>query len=205
MVIHEDLVYLLKNGRFENINFGITKKEFVEILGKPEFENPPGNSIIRFEYDDSFEFYFVLETWKQAKTERFSCVVFRPKGESKSSVLQFNSYNWTLETSLEKGLNFFSEHDIKFEEIPYFEKDYREFKTEGNVIVGFIDDEENGNFTFYKISREVELSPFKPPTKQVSFEIEEVYYEQLRKEAEKTRISIANLCREIIEKHLEDK
>jgi hypothetical protein len=205
MAIYEDLVFFLKNGRFENINFGITKKEFVDILGKPEFENPPGNSVIRFEYDDSFEFYFVRETWKELKTERFSCVVFRPRGELKNSVLQFNSYNWSLGLSLGEGLSFLNENNIRFEEIPYFEKDYRQFKTEGNVTVGFIDEKENGNFTFYKISREVELSPLKPPTKQLSFEIEEVYYEQLRKEAEKTRISIANLCREIIEKHLEDK
>ena len=67
----------------------------------------------------------------------------------------------------------------------------------------FVDFEEVGNFTFYKISREVELSPLKPPTKQISFEIEETYYEQLRTEAEITKISIANLCREIIENHLE--
>ena len=101
-------------------------------------------------------------------------------------------------------MEFLNKHNIKFKEIPYLGgNDCRQFRTEGNVHIQFVDFEETGNFTFYKISREVELSPFKPPTKQVSFEIEEKFYEQLREKAEKTKISIANLCREIIEKHLE--
>ena len=206
MTIREDLIYFLKNGKFENINFGITRKEFIEILGKPNFENPPNNLIIRFEHDDNFEFYFWREIWKQEKTERLKCIVFKPRKSSKISNLDFDFYNCTEELTLEEGLKFLDKNDIKFEEIPYtYGEDYRVFETEGNVHIGFIDLEENGNFTFYKISREVELSAFKPPTKQISFEIEKTYYEQLRTEAEKTSTSIANLCREIIEKHLENK
>jgi hypothetical protein len=205
MAIHEDLIYFLKNGRLENINFGITKEEFIEILGEPEFENPPVSSIIRFEYDDHFEFYFQQETWKQEKAERLVCIIYKPSGQSKSSVLQFNSYNWTADLSLEDGLKFLVEHDIKFEEKPYFDEEYRVFETEGKVTIDFDSHEQNGNFTFWKISREIQLSPFKPPTRQISFEIEEIYYEQLRKSAEKTRISIASQCREIIENHLENK
>jgi hypothetical protein len=140
MTIHEDLIYFLKNGKFENIDFGITKEEFIEILGEPEFENPPSNSIIRFEYNDNFEFYFWREIWKQEKRERLSCVIFKPKGKSKNSKLDFNSYNWTSELTLENGLKFLNQHNIKFEEIHDTQaKDYRVFKTETNVYIRFID------------------------------------------------------------------
>lgn len=41
--------------------------------------------------------------------------------------------------------------------------------------------------------------------KQVSCKIEVRFYEQLRKKAQTTKKSIAHLCKEIIENHLENK
>ena len=206
MAIHEDLIYFLKKGRFKNINFGINAEQLIGILGEPEYTGFVGKPAFIYGYNN-FEFYFLQEKYKNDKTERLCCVILNhPQSYSRKSNLQFKSYNWRTNLSFGKGLEFLSKYKIEFEEIPYrFSEDYRLIKTEGNVYIGFVDIEENGNFTFHKISREIELSPFKPPTKQISFEIEKTYYEQLRNEAEKTRISIANLCREIIEEYLENK
>lgn len=202
MAIQENLIYFLKNGRLENINFGITKEQLIEILGVPEYVSR--HSFADFYRYGDFEFYILKENWKTIKSERFFCIlIYVSEFYIEKENFTFQSYGWTNKLSIEEAISFLNEHQIKFEEKSEpDENDVRSIYTEGNVFIQFRDWEETGKLTLYKYGRKVELNPIKPLTKQVSFEIEEIYYEQLRNEAEKTRISIANLCREIVEKHL---
>ena len=209
MAIHEDLIYFLKNGRLENINYGITKEQLLEILGEPDYINPHSWADL-YEYG-SFEFYVWKETWKNIDSERLRCIVVNnPKSYSRNGKLLFKFYGWTTRLTIEEAIAFLNKHNIKYEEKQYpfdndpLENDVRSFITEGKVFIQFRDWELTGKFTLYKFGREVDLNPVKPPTKQLSFEIEESYFQQLRDKSEKTKISIANLCREIVEKHLED-
>jgi hypothetical protein len=209
MAIHEDLIYFLKNGKLKNINYGVTKEQLTKLLGAPEYTYlTKGADLYGY---DNFEFYIRKETWKNNKSERLECIVVNnPKSYSRKGNLFFKSYGWTTKLTIEKAIAFLNKHEIKFEEKEYpFEKDslendVRSFVTEGKVFIQFRDWELTGNFMLYKFGREVELSSIKPPTKQISFEIEEVYYKQLKYTAEKTKVSIANLCREIVENHLEN-
>lgn len=210
MIIYEDLIYFLKNGKLENINYGITREQLTELLGAPDYTNFTKWADL-YGYNN-FEFYIWKESWKNNRSERLRCItVNNPKSYSKKENLLFKSHGWTTKLTIEKAILFLNKHNIKFEEKEYpfendpLEKDVRSFLTEGKVFVQFVDWELTGNFALYKFGREVELNSRKPATKQISFEIEETYYEQLRQNAEKTKTSVANQCREIIEKHLESK
>jgi hypothetical protein len=204
MVIREDLVYFLKNGRLKNINFGVTEKQLIEILRAPD-------EITRHKWGDlyryaNFEFYLWKEEWKGLRSERlFAVYTYNPQFDSEIGNFVFNAYGWTNELTVEEAISFLNDYGIDFEEKTESDDlDSRVFLTEGKVFIQFGDWKQTGKFTLYKFGRSIELGSIKPPTKQVSFEIEEDFYKQLRAKAQTTRKSIAYLCREIIEKHLED-
>lgn len=204
MAVEENLVYFLKTGRLKNINFGITKDQLTELLGEPKDISRNSFADI-YRYQD-FEFYILKEKWKNTKRERFFCLLtYTLETFSEQGSFVFNTYNWTNKLTIEEAILFLDNHEIGFNERNEFdEEDVRSIYTEGDVFIQFRDWKEVGKFTLYKFGRKVELNPIKPPTKQVSFEIEETFYNKLKEKAEKTRISIANLCREIIEKDLEN-
>jgi hypothetical protein len=202
MAIHEDLIYFLKNGRFENINFGITREQLIEIIGEPEFILPEKSKMpTLFEYGN-VEFYFEDET-KDARLQ--SIQIDYPVSYSKKGSLIFKSYRWNINLTLDKAIDFLNRQKIKFEEKTYpINVDFwRLLVTEGGVQIHFTNQRDVNVWELHKFGRTFELNQRKSRTKQVSFEIEEKFYEQLREKAEKTRISIASLCKEIIEKHLE--
>ncbi|HEX8247490.1 MAG TPA: hypothetical protein VF599_04840 [Pyrinomonadaceae bacterium] len=209
MAIREDLVYFLKNGRLKNINFGATERQLIELLGKPD-------ELAQFKWGDkytyaNFEFYLWKEEWKGLRSERlFAVYTYNPQsaGSAKGNFV-FKAYGWTNELTVEEAIGFLQEHKIDFEEKNDPEDaGARNLYTEGNVFIQFRDGirdwEKTGKFTLYKFGRSIELSSVKPLTKQVSFEIEEDFYKRLRAKAQTTGKSIAYLCREIIENHLED-
>lgn len=204
MAIQKDLIYFLKNGKLENINFGITSEQLVEMLGEPDFVNR--NKVVdRYDYG-YFEFYVWKEEWKGKRTERLRCIVAnRPKLKLNRKNLRFKTHRWTIKLTFEEAINFLNKNEIKFiENLLSYTDEYRSLITESKVYIDFIDVKNDGNFSLFKFGREVELNSIKPSTKQVSFEIEEDYYKQLKDRAEKTKISIATLCREIVENHLEN-
>lgn len=205
MAIHENLIYFLKNGRLENINFGIKREELFPVIGEPDswqYNRTKFNAELYFY--DNFEFYFEDKT----KDARLIFIqVNHPSSYSRKGSLMFRSYNWTTNLTIEKAIKFLDKHKIKFkkESKPINEDMFCWLETESGVRIYFTNQNDNeAVWTLYSFGKNVELTSRKPPTKQISFEIEKTFYEQLRKEAERTKISIANLCREIVEKHLEN-
>ena len=208
MLIKEDLIYFLKNGKFEHINFGIRREQLIEILGEPDFI-PVKRNVWNagFYAYDNFEFYFEIGDY--TKNARFASVVLNHPNEYKNSPINFKSYGWNTNLTLEDGLHFLKENNIEFSEKPFEfgnDGDTKLFETKSGVRIIFDAQLTEGTvFTFYKLAKSVEFkSPSKPSTKQVSVTIEEKYYEKLRKKAEDTKESIANQCRKIIENYLKE-
>lgn len=207
MKIRENVLYFLKHGKLENVNFGVTKAQLLELLDEPDY-------LSEHKWADicgygCFEFYLLKEEWKNHRVERLSVIVAnQPFSYETKSNFEFEHRGWTKDLTIEKAVDFLRENDIAFEEQVFDDedsddyKDVRILKTEGNVSINFRDWHETGDFVLYQFGRTVELNPIKPPTKQLSFEIEESFYHELRKRSEKTRVSIATICREIIEEHL---
>src|SRR5687768_4964880 len=114
MAIHEDLIYFLKNGRFENINFGITREQLVELIGEPEdWQNSKSKYKAGFYVYNSFEFYFEDYT-KDARLTSIKTVNY-PTSYARKGNLVFRSYNWTASLTIEKAFKFLNKHKINFE------------------------------------------------------------------------------------------
>jgi hypothetical protein len=205
MAIREDLVYFLKNGKLENINFGITRKDLFQLVGEPEsWQTDRTKYNAELYFYNNFEFYFEDKT----KDSRLIYIqVNYPSSYSRKGSLIFRSYNWTTNLTIEKAKKFLNKHKIKVEKKsnPVDADIFCCLETESGVKIFFTNqNDDETTWTLYSFGKAVELISKKTPTKQVSFEIEKKFYEQLREKAENTKTSIANLCREIVEKHLEN-
>lgn len=202
MTIREDLVYFLKNGRFENIDFGITRAQLKSVIGEPDFTLPPKSKIWPSLYKyGNLEFWFE-DRYEDARLhgiQFFVPVIYERKGR-----LIFNSHRWTVELTFEKAIKFLQKHKIGFEEREDYLDFWRSLETESGVRLDFTNQSDESIWALHWIGKKIELKSRKTPAKQISCEIETRFYEQLKRKAQTTRKSIAHLCREIIEKHLEN-
>jgi hypothetical protein len=152
MAISEHLVYFLKNGKFQNIEFGITRKELVELIGKPDFTLPlKSRNPMLYEYDN-IEFYFEDES-ENAKLKTIQ--VDYPIKYSKEGNITFNGYDWTIELTLNQAEEFLNKHNINFEEKPYpFDFDsWRLLVTEGNTEIHFTNQDDENIWQLHSFGR----------------------------------------------------
>lgn len=156
MIISEDLIYFLKNGKFQNIEFGLTRKELVELIGEPDFTLPlKSRSPLLYEYDN-IEFYFEDES-ENSKLKTIQ-VDYPIKYSNEGSII-FNGYNWTIELPLNQAEEFLNKYNINFEEKPYpFDLDFwRLFVTEGNTEIHFTNQDNENIWQLHSFGRTVKF------------------------------------------------
>lgn len=157
MIIREDLIYFLKNGKLQNIDFGISKKELVKLIGEPDSKLPLKKSKGRALYEyDNIEFYFgdEIENFKLNTVQ-----IDYPIDYSNSGNIVFNGYNWTIKLTLDQAKTFLDKHNIIFEEKPYpFDLDFwRLFVTEGNTEIHFTNQDDENVWQLHSFGRTVKF------------------------------------------------
>ena len=196
----------------KNIDFLITRKQLFDLLGEPqsfEANKTKWNSML-YLFDNNFEFYFHDGHYdEKSKDATLRLIQINLLGQYANESIKFKEYGWTSDLAVDEAIKFLEKHKIKFEEEPYpFSDDARILATEGGVKIAFSNWYENFGeppvafSRLRKIWRSINtMSPTRVPTKQIGLQIELKYYEMLRKNAEKTKVSISKQCREIIENH----
>lgn len=165
MTVKEELIYFLKNGKLENIKFGIKRKELVSLIGEPDFVLPEKSKLpTLFEYDN-IEFYFEDES-ENARLKTIQ--IEHPISYSKNGNLVFESYGWNTNLNLEEAIEFLKNHRIEFEEKPDPNNPdlFRRLITDSDVFIYFTNQSDDKNWRLYSLGRTIQIqNPIKLQTK----------------------------------------
>lgn len=156
MTIQEDLVYFLRNGKFENINFGITRLQLNDLIGEPDFTLPEKSKTpTLFEYDN-IEFYFEDKS-EDARLKTIQ--IDYPIKYSKKGRLIFNSHRWAIKLTIEQAIKFMQTHKIGFEEKPdSLNLDFwRLLETESGVQIHFTNQRDENVWELHKFGKSIEF------------------------------------------------
>ena len=191
------IVDFLKCGKFGNsndINYGMSRNQIVEVLGEStdvfySFKKSKFPSIYKY---GKIEFYF-----EEGKEGRLYGIQLKPtivESPLLNLKVDYGFINEDLKhTNAKKLLELnsieYTEFSFKYDEVD----DPQRIITEGKVIFVF-----DSDYNIQKVYRFIELESNKPEMKQISLSIPKSQYEILRKEALHTGISIQNICKKYI-------
>jgi len=180
MAVYENLIYFLENGKFENINFGITRGQLIKKIGKPDFTLHRKSKMPTLLKYDNIEFYFEDES-ENARLQRIQ--IDHPIKYSGKGSLIFHSYRWTVKLTIEQAINFLNKHKIEFEETTYPQDVdfWRLLEIKSGVQIHFTNQTDENVWYFQSLGRSIELNSKKMRTKQISCEVEAGFYEQLKR------------------------
>ena len=193
----------LKSGKFgelEEIRFGILRADLFEILGETEWihyssKKSKHPAIYRY---GLVEFYF--EEGEDGRLNGIQiCPIYQ---EADLNKLNIDYGIYKSEIGYENCLKHLKNLSIGYDKVvsKYDTKDVRRIKTEGNVNLIFSENE--NEIVLYKISKFVDLGYHKPEMKQISFSVSAQNYELIRNMAKMKKISISNICKQIIEENI---
>ncbi|HYG14314.1 MAG TPA: hypothetical protein VEC12_01075 [Bacteroidia bacterium] len=156
MLIKETMKDFLKNGSFQNISFGITRKDFLQLMGGVQCEHysfPESKFSGIYKYG-MVEFYFD----DKSEDDELLFIMFQPwVGRCKRYNFRINYNGWDKNLSIENAKNLLKQYSIEFvEEQSKYDEKVMHLITESGVNICFWFDVEKNGYYYCEIVKNPE-------------------------------------------------
>lgn len=156
MLIKETMKDFLKNGSFQNIPFGITRKDFLQLMGGVQCEHysSPKSKFPGIYKYGMVEFYFD----DKSENDELLFIMFQPwVGRCKRYNFRINYNGWDKNLSIEDAKNLLMQYGIEFsEQLSKYDEEVIYLITKSGVNICFWFDEEKNAYYYCELVRDLQ-------------------------------------------------